>query len=133
MQGLIPGSSAPQPKPSTKTSSTWAGDPGRAGVGGTGVSCLWAVGTGRYHPPAVQAQNVSDVRRGAKPRGGHAVSGRRLDSILSIVEWMRVDVVAILVMVLLPELGLVRATYTFSGLSSNAVVEKVCELKDLRQ
>lgn len=41
---------------------------------------------------------------------------------LFIVEWVRVDVVAMLVMVLLPELGLIRAQNTFSGLSSNAVV-----------
>jgi di/tricarboxylate transporter len=41
---------------------------------------------------------------------------------LFIVEWVRVDVVAILMMVLLPELGLLDAQYTFRGLSSNAVV-----------
>jgi di/tricarboxylate transporter len=41
---------------------------------------------------------------------------------LFIVEWVRVDVVAILMMVLLPELGLIEATDTFRGLSSNAVV-----------
>ncbi len=41
---------------------------------------------------------------------------------LFIVEWVRVDVVAILMMVLLPELGLLDAHYAFRGLSSNAVV-----------
>jgi di/tricarboxylate transporter len=41
---------------------------------------------------------------------------------LFIVEWVRVDVVAILMMVLLPELGLLDARDTFRGLSSNAVV-----------
>ena len=41
---------------------------------------------------------------------------------LFIVEWIRVDVVAILMMVLLPVLGLVSGTEAFSGLSSNAVV-----------
>jgi di/tricarboxylate transporter len=41
---------------------------------------------------------------------------------LFIVEWVRVDVVAILMMVLLPELGLLDAQYAFRGLSSNAVV-----------
>ncbi|MCF8034152.1 MAG: SLC13 family permease [Desulfarculaceae bacterium] len=41
---------------------------------------------------------------------------------LFIVEWVRVDVVAIVMMVLLPELGLLNATDTFRGLSSNAVV-----------
>lgn len=41
---------------------------------------------------------------------------------LFIVEWVRVDVVAILVMLLLPELGLIDAADTFRGLSSNAVV-----------
>jgi di/tricarboxylate transporter len=41
---------------------------------------------------------------------------------LFIVEWVRVDVVAIAMMVLLPELGLLNATDTFRGLSSNAVV-----------
>ncbi len=41
---------------------------------------------------------------------------------LFIVEWVRVDVVAILMMVLLPELGLLDAQYTFRGLSSNAVM-----------
>ena len=41
---------------------------------------------------------------------------------LFIVEWVRVDVVAILVMVTLPLLGLVTPKETFSGLSSNAVV-----------
>jgi len=39
-----------------------------------------------------------------------------------IVEWVRVDVVAIAMMVLLPELGLLRAQDTFRGLSSNAVI-----------
>jgi di/tricarboxylate transporter len=41
---------------------------------------------------------------------------------LFIVEWVRVDVVAILMMVLLPELGLLNAQDAFRGLSSNAVV-----------
>jgi di/tricarboxylate transporter len=41
---------------------------------------------------------------------------------LFIVEWVRVDVVAILMMVLLPELGLLNAHDAFRGLSSNAVV-----------
>ena len=39
---------------------------------------------------------------------------------LFIVEWVRVDVVAIAMMVLLPELGLLDARDTFRGLSSNA-------------
>jgi di/tricarboxylate transporter len=39
-----------------------------------------------------------------------------------IVEWVRVDVVAIAMMVLLPELGLLNSQDTFKGLSSNAVV-----------
>ncbi len=42
--------------------------------------------------------------------------------LLFIVEWVRVDVVAIAMMVLLPELGLLNAQDTFKGLSSNAVV-----------
>ncbi len=41
---------------------------------------------------------------------------------LFIVEWVRVDVVAILMMVALPLLGLVDPNEAFSGLSSNAVV-----------
>ena len=41
---------------------------------------------------------------------------------LFILEWVRVDVVAILIMVLLPELGLLNAHDAFRGLSSNAVV-----------
>ena len=41
---------------------------------------------------------------------------------LFIVEWVRVDVVAIVMMVLLPELNLLNAQDTFRGLSSNAVV-----------
>ncbi len=41
---------------------------------------------------------------------------------LFIVEWVRVDVVAILMMVTLPLLGLVKPDEAFSGLSSNAVV-----------
>jgi len=41
---------------------------------------------------------------------------------LFIVEWVRVDVVGILMMVLLPELNLINAHDTFRGLSSNAVV-----------
>ncbi|MFO7965945.1 MAG: SLC13 family permease [Desulfobacterales bacterium] len=41
---------------------------------------------------------------------------------LFIVEWLRVDVVAILIMVLLPHLGLVSPKEAFIGLSSNAVV-----------
>lgn len=41
---------------------------------------------------------------------------------LFIVEWVRVDVVGILMMVLLPELELLNAQDAFRGLSSNAVV-----------
>ncbi|NOX34196.1 MAG: SLC13 family permease [Deltaproteobacteria bacterium] len=41
---------------------------------------------------------------------------------LFIVEWVRVDVVAIVMMVMLPELNLLNAQDTFKGLSSNAVV-----------
>ena len=41
---------------------------------------------------------------------------------LFIVEWVRVDVVAILMMVTLPLLHLVTPSEAFSGLSSNAVV-----------
>ena len=41
---------------------------------------------------------------------------------LFIVEWVRVDVVAILMMVVLPLLHLVTPSQAFSGLSSNAVV-----------
>jgi len=41
---------------------------------------------------------------------------------LFVVEWVRIDVVAILMMVLLPELGLLKAGDTFRGLSSNAVI-----------
>jgi len=41
---------------------------------------------------------------------------------LFIVEWVRVDVVAMAMMVLLPELGLLDARDTFKGLSSNAVI-----------
>ena len=41
---------------------------------------------------------------------------------LFIVEWVRVDVVAIAMMVLLPELGLLNSQDTFKGLSSNAVM-----------
>jgi di/tricarboxylate transporter len=42
--------------------------------------------------------------------------------LLFIVEWVRVDVVAIIMMVMLPMLGLVTGAEAFSGLSSNAVV-----------
>ncbi len=41
---------------------------------------------------------------------------------LFIVEWVRVDVIAIAMMVLLPELGLLNSGDTFKGLSSNAVI-----------
>ena len=41
---------------------------------------------------------------------------------LFIVEWVRVDVVAIAMMVLLPELGLLNSGDTFKGISSNAVI-----------
>jgi len=41
---------------------------------------------------------------------------------LFIVEWVRVDVVGILMMVLLPELELLNAHDAFRGLSSNAVI-----------
>ncbi len=41
---------------------------------------------------------------------------------LFVVEWIRVDVVAILIMVALPLVGLVTPAEAFSGLSSNAVV-----------
>ncbi|MCP4718277.1 MAG: SLC13 family permease [Desulfobacteraceae bacterium] len=39
-----------------------------------------------------------------------------------IMEWVRVDVVAMAMMVLLPELGLLNARDTFKGISSNAVM-----------
>jgi di/tricarboxylate transporter len=42
--------------------------------------------------------------------------------LLFIVEWVRVDVVAMAMMVLLPELGLLNARDTFKGISSNAVM-----------
>jgi len=42
--------------------------------------------------------------------------------VLFIGEWVRVDVVGIIMMVILPILGLVTAQEAFSGLSSNAVV-----------
>ncbi len=42
--------------------------------------------------------------------------------ILFVFEWVRVDVVGILMMVLLPLIGLVTAKEAFMGLSSNAVV-----------
>jgi di/tricarboxylate transporter len=41
---------------------------------------------------------------------------------LFIMEWVRVDVVAIAMMVLLPELGLLNSQDTFKGISSNAVM-----------
>jgi di/tricarboxylate transporter len=41
---------------------------------------------------------------------------------LFLVEWVRVDVVAILAMVALPLLGLLRSEEAFSGFSSNAVI-----------
>ncbi len=41
---------------------------------------------------------------------------------LFIAEWVRIDVVAIAMMVLLPELGLLKAGDAFRGLSSNAVI-----------
>jgi di/tricarboxylate transporter len=41
---------------------------------------------------------------------------------LFVIEWVRVDVVAIIMMVTLPLLGLVTPTEAFIGLSSNAVV-----------
>ena len=41
---------------------------------------------------------------------------------LFIMEWVRVDVVAIAMMVVLPELGLLNAGDTFKGISSNAVM-----------
>ena len=41
---------------------------------------------------------------------------------LFLVEWVRVDVVAILAMVTLPMLGLLRSQEAFSGFSSNAVI-----------
>ena len=42
--------------------------------------------------------------------------------LLFIFEWVRVDVVGIIMMVLLPLLGLVTPKQAISGLSSNAVV-----------
>ncbi len=42
--------------------------------------------------------------------------------VLFVLEWVRVDVVGILMMVLLPLIGLVTPQQAFSGLSSNAVV-----------
>jgi len=45
-----------------------------------------------------------------------------LTILLFVTEWLRVDVVAILVMVALPLLGLVDGRHAFDGLSSNAVI-----------
>lgn len=45
-----------------------------------------------------------------------------LTILLFLTEWIRVDVVAILVMVALPLLGVIDGAKTFSGLSSNAVM-----------
>lgn len=42
--------------------------------------------------------------------------------VLFVFEWVRVDVVGIIMMVLLPLIGLVTPQQAFSGLSSNAVV-----------
>jgi di/tricarboxylate transporter len=42
--------------------------------------------------------------------------------LLFVTEWVRIDVVAIIMMVLLPELGLLKAGEAFRGLSSNAVI-----------
>ncbi len=42
--------------------------------------------------------------------------------VLFLTEWLRVDVVAILIMVALPLLGIVDGRETFRGLSSNAVI-----------
>ncbi len=42
--------------------------------------------------------------------------------LLFVVEWVRIDVVAMVMMVLLPELGLLKAGDAFRGLSSNAVI-----------
>jgi di/tricarboxylate transporter len=42
--------------------------------------------------------------------------------LLFIVEWVRVDVIAMAMMVLLPELGLLNPHDTFKGISSNAVM-----------
>ena len=42
--------------------------------------------------------------------------------LLFVVEWVRVDVVGILMMISLPMLNLLSSTATFTGLSSNAVV-----------
>ncbi len=42
--------------------------------------------------------------------------------ILFVFEWVRVDVVGIIMMVTLPLMGLVTPQQAFSGLSSNAVV-----------
>ena len=42
--------------------------------------------------------------------------------LLFVVEWVRVDVVGILMMISLPVLNLLSSTATFTGLSSNAVV-----------
>jgi len=42
--------------------------------------------------------------------------------LLFIMEWVRVDVVAMAMMVLLPELGLLNVRDTFKGISSNAVM-----------
>ena len=42
--------------------------------------------------------------------------------LMFIMEWVRVDVVAMAMMVLLPELGLLNAQDTFKGISSNAVM-----------
>jgi di/tricarboxylate transporter len=41
---------------------------------------------------------------------------------LFITEWIRVDVVAILIMVALPLLGLIEGRETFQGFSSTAVI-----------
>ncbi len=48
--------------------------------------------------------------------------------LLFVTEWLRVDAVAILIMLALPWLGLVTADQAFSGLASNAVVSVIAVL-----
>lgn len=48
--------------------------------------------------------------------------------LLFVTEWLRVDAVAILIMLVLPWLGLVSAEQAFSGLASNAVVSVIAVL-----
>ena len=90
------------------------------GVGAGLGAAISAVG---LVEPVLAAEAVGEaVRIGFTGRIGLVFAVLALVICLFVFEWVRVDVVGIMMMVILPILGLVTPEEAISGLSSNAVV-----------